>query len=99
MEKQIIKLNETQLKKIIVDVVKNIKGENALNEAKNRNPYDDNKIGNFETKPLKDDVSIYDVRSRLSNIIHSLNNNNIADAKKQTLRLYKLVDAMINQDF
>ena len=71
----------------------------AMNESKNRNPYDDAKINNGTTQPLKDNVSLYDVRSRLNNLMQSLQSNNIEDAKKQTKRLYKLVDAMINQGY
>jgi hypothetical protein len=69
---------------------------NEINES--RNLYNDQK-GNGETQPLKSNTSLYDVRAKLSNVMKSLKNDNIDDAKKQVKRLYKLVDAMINQGF
>ena len=61
--------------------------------------YDDNKTGNGVTQPLKNCVDLHDVRGRISNILYALKNERTDDAKKQLLRLYKLVDAMINQGF
>jgi hypothetical protein len=69
---------------------------NEINES--RNLYSNQK-GNGETQSLKSDTSLYDVRAKLSNVMKSLKNDNIDDAKKQVKRLYKLVDAMINQGF
>lgn len=67
-----------------------------INES--RNLYTNQK-GDEETQTLKSDTSLHDVRAKLSNVMKSLRNNNIDDAKKQVRRLYKLVDAMINQGF
>ena len=67
-----------------------------INES--RNLYTNQK-GDGETQTLKSDTSLHDVRAKLSNVMKSLRNDNIDDAKKQVRRLYKLVDAMINQGF
>ena len=62
------------------------------------NPYDHNKKSDeFSTQPLRDGVGLYDIRQRLQEIIYNCNPEDVAIAKKQTIRLYKLVDAMINQ--
>ena len=65
-----------------------------------RSPYDDKKDRSmFVSQPLKDDVSLYDIRQRIEEIIRNCNADDVAIAKKQAMRLYKFVDAMINQGF
>jgi len=97
-EKQFLRLNEHQLKKIICESVKTILSEkDYIKYNKNRNPYDDNADNNGVTQPVKQGVSLFDIRARIPNIIQALKNNQVDDAKKQLMRLYKLVDAMINQ--
>lgn len=80
------------------------KDDKTVNEAFfnkfKRNPYDHNQQGdNFSTQPLKNGIGLYDIRQRVQEIIHNCNPEDIAIAKKQAMRLYKLVDAMINQGF
>lgn len=94
MQKNIIKLTEQDLKSIIKECVNNIIAERNTNS-----PYDDAKIGNGETQPVKDCVNLQWIRQRVGNIYQSLQKNDIERAKKQTMRLYKLVDAMFNQGF
>ena len=98
VKKQLIKLTEGDLYRIIEESVNKILSEeDYVKYYKNRNPYDDNAKGNGETKPVKKGVSLFDIRARIPNIMQALQNNRVDDAKKQLLRLYKLVDAMINQ--
>lgn len=100
MSKKVIRLTEGDLHRIITESVNNIvESGNYVNYHKNRSAYDNNKEGNGETQPLKDNASLYDIRTRIPNIMKALKNNQIDDAKKQLMRLYKLVDAMINQGF
>jgi hypothetical protein len=66
---------------------------------KYRSPYDDKKIGNGVSQPIKDGTNLYDIRARLSNVLYALREKRPEDAKKQLLRLYKMVDAMINQGY
>ena len=91
--KRKINLSERNLHRIIKESVDHVKYH------KYKSPYDDNKEGNGVTQPLNDDTSLYDIRARLSNILYALKNDRKEDAKKQILRLYKLVDAMINQGY
>jgi hypothetical protein len=98
--KQLTRLTESDLHNIIKESVKNIlEDKDYVKYPKYKSPYDDKKEGNGVTKPLKDNVSLYDVRGRISNILQAINNNRTTDAKEQLLRLYKLVDAMINQGY
>ncbi len=90
-----IRLTESELHNLIKESVNHILKEEFY--TKHQNPYDDTKKGNGQTKPLKDNIYLDSVRARIGNILQSINNNNIEAAKKQLLRLYKLVDAMINQ--
>jgi hypothetical protein len=99
-KKQLIRLTEGDLHNIIEESVKNILSEeDYIKYHKNRNPYDDNADGNGVTQPVKKGVSLFDIRARIPNIMRALKNNKINDADKQLMRLYKLVDAMINQGF
>lgn len=97
-KKQLIRLTEDDLHNIIKESVKNILSEeDYVKYHKNRNLYDDNADGNGVTQQVKKGVSLFDIRARIPNIMQALKNNKIDDAKKQLMRLYKLVDAMINQ--
>lgn len=97
-KKQLIRLTESDLQNIINESVKNILSEeDYVKYHKYRSPYDDNAKGNGVTQPVKKGVSLFDIRARIPNIMQALKNNKIEDAKKQLMRLYKLVDAMINQ--
>lgn len=73
--------------------------EDYVRYPKRQSPYDDTKQGNGITQPVKDGVDLHDIRMRISTVLQALRNNRSEDAKKQLLRLYKLVDAMINQGF
>ena len=98
MTKQLIKITENDLHKIITKSVQNILSEeNFVRYPKYGNPYIDKPQGENETKPLKKGVYLDSVRARLGNVMMALKNNRIDDAKKQVKRLYELVDAMINQ--
>lgn len=98
MTKQLIKITENDLHKIIAESVQSILSEeDFVQYAKYDNPYTNKPQGENETKPLKKGVYLDSVRARLGNVMMALNNNRIDDAKKQVRRLYKLVDAMINQ--
>ena len=99
--KQLIRLTEGDLHKIIKESVNNILEDNDyVKYPKYSSPYDDkNKNDDFQTKPLKSNTNLQHVRARIANIRQALTNNKIEDAKKQTARLYKLVDSMINQGF
>ena len=98
MKKKIVKLTEKDLYNIINESVKNILfEEDYIKYHKYRSPYDDNADGNGVTQPVKKGVSLFDIRARIPNIMQALKNNRVDDAKKQLMRLYKLVDAMINQ--
>ena len=99
--KQVIRLTENDLHNIIEESVNTIlEDKDYVKYAKYPSPYDDeNKNDNFQTKPLKSDINLQHVRARIANIRQALKNNKIEDAKKQTARLYKLVDSMINQGF
>lgn len=93
-------LDNTDIENVLYDALEYKK--NNINEAfynKNkRNPYDDKKDkSKYTTQPLKDNVSLYDIRQRVQEIIMNCNSSDVHIAKKQALRLYKLVDAMINQ--
>ena len=93
-------LDNTDIEDVLYDALEYKK--NNINEAfynKNkRNPYDDKKNPKeYETQPLKSNVSLYDVRQRVQEIIMNCNKDDVDIAKKQALRLYKLVDALINQ--
>ena len=98
MKKQII-LTENDIHDIVESALNSILKEDYAKYHKYNSPYDDNKNGNGVTQPLKNSISLYDVRGRISNILYALKNERTDDAKKQLLRLYKLVDAMINQGF
>lgn len=98
MKKQIM-LTENDIHDIVENALINILKEDYVKYHKYNSPYDDNKNGNGVTQPLKNGIDLYDVRGRISNILHALKNERTDDAKKQLLRLYKLVDAMINQGF
>lgn len=98
--KQIIHLKEKELHNIIKESLKDILiNEDYIKYKKHNSPYNDKEIGNGITQPLKNNTSLYDIRARIPNILYALKNNHNDDAKKQLLRLYKLVDAMINQGF
>lgn len=94
MHNNLLKLTEQDIHDIIKESVNNI-----LIERDTHSPYDDKKVGNGQTQPLKDNVNIQWIRQRVGNIYQSLQKNDIERAKKQTMRLYKLVDAMLNQGF
>lgn len=96
MKKQIM-LTENDIHDIVDNVLINILKEDYVKYYKYGSPYDDNKKGNGVTQPLKKGITLHDVRGRISNILYALKNERTDDAKKQLLRLYKLVDAMINQ--
>lgn len=94
-----ITINENDIKDMVETSIKTILKEAFFNKFKT-NPYDHNKKGEgFTTQPLKDEVSLYHVRQRLQEIVRNCNPEDVAIAKKQAMRLYKLVDAMINQGF
>lgn len=98
MGKEMIKFTDKDLHNIINESIKNILSEeDYVKYHKNRNPYDDNADGNGVTQPVKKGVSLFDIRARIPNVMQALKNNRVDDAKKQLMRLYKLVDAMINQ--
>lgn len=98
MKRQII-LTENDIHDIVENALNSILKEDYVKYNKYNNPYDDNKKGDGVTQPLKNGVDLHDVRCRISNILYALKNERTDDAKKQLLRLYKLVDAMINQGF
>ncbi len=65
-----------------------------------RNVYDDGKDPDkYETQPLRNNISLYDIRQRVEQIIKNCNSEDVAIAKKQAMRLYKFIDAAINQGF
>lgn len=98
MSKQIFNLTEQELHNIIKESVKNILSEeDYIKYPKYPNAYTSEPKGDRETQPLKKHIYLDSVRGRISNIMLALKNNRIDDAKKQLMRLYKLVDAMINQ--
>lgn len=101
MEKRVIRLTEGDLHNIIEKSVNAIlEDKDYVKYAKYSSPYDDeNKNDDFQTKPLKSNINLQHVRARIANIRQALKNNKIEDAKKQSARLYKLVDAMINQGY
>jgi hypothetical protein len=100
MEKKFIKLTENELQTLINESIEEVlNNEDYVKYPKYNTPYDDNKEGNGVTQPLKNETSLYDVRARISNILIALRNDKKEDAKKQLLRLYKMVDAMINQGY
>ena len=97
-KKQLIRLTEGDLYNIINESVKNILSEaDYIKYHKNPNPYTGEAKGNKATQPLKKNIYLDTVRARIWNIAQALQNNRIEDAKKQVSRLFKLVDAMINQ--
>lgn len=94
-----IDINENDIKNMVETSIKTILNEAFFNKFKT-NPYDHNKKGEgFTTQQLKDEVSLYHIRQRLQEIVRNCNPEDVAIAKKQAMRLYKLVDAMINQGF
>ena len=100
MDKKTIKLTENELQKLINESIEEVlNSEEYVKYPKYDTPYNDNEKGNGATQPLKKNVSLYDIRARIPNILIALRNEKIDDAKKQFLRLYKMVDAMINQGF
>jgi len=63
-------------------------------------PYDDKATPNgFSTQPLKKNVGLYDIRQRLEEIWRNCHTKDVEIAEKQAKRLYKMVDAMINQGY
>ena len=97
-KKQLIRLTEGDLHNIINESIKNILSEeDYIKYHKNPNPYTGEAKGDKETQPLKKHIYLDTVRARIWNIAQALKNNRIEDAKKQVDRLFKLVDAMINQ--
>ena len=87
-----------------VFITNGLNESNKINEAvfnkHKRNVYDDTKDPNeYGTQPLKDNVSLYDIRQRVEEILFNCNENDYKIAKKQIRRLYKFVDTMINQGF
>lgn len=87
-----------------VFITNGLNESNKINEAvfnkHKRNVYDDTKDPNkYSTQPLKNNVSLYDIRQRVEEILFNCNENDYKIAKKQIRRLYKFVDAMINQGF
>ena len=100
MEKKFIKLTENELQTLINESIEEVLNtEDFIKYPKYDTPYNDKEEGNGVTQPLKKNVSLYDIRARIPNILTALRNEKIEDAKKQLLRLYKMVDAMINQGF
>lgn len=100
MDKKTIKLTENELQKLINESIEEVlNSEEYVKYPKYDTPYNDNEKSNGATQPLKKNVSLYDIRARIPNILIALRNEKIDDAKKQLLRLYKMVDAMINQGF
>lgn len=99
-KKQVIRLTEGDLHNIIKESVKNILSEeDYVKYHKNPNSYTGEAKGDKATQPLKKNIYLDTVRSKIWNINQALKNNRIEDAKKQVGRLFKLVDAMINQGF
>lgn len=93
-------IDEEQLNNIIREnISKILVNEDYKRYPKYGSPYDDTKDGNGVTQPLKNNISLYDIRPRIANILNALRSNRPDDAKKQALRLYKLVDALINQGY
>ena len=88
----------------ILDRITNPSESESLNEAFfNRwkeSPYDDKKNKDeYVTQPLKDTVDLFHIRQRLEEILRNVNVDDIEILRKQVKRLYKMVDAMINQGF
>lgn len=102
-KQEVIKVSESELKTLIENEIQEILKINEINDyvryPKYRSPYDDKKIGNGVSQPIKDGTNLYDIRARLSNVLYALREKRPEDAKKQLLRLYKMVDAMINQGY
>ena len=97
-KKQLIRLTEGDLHQIIDESIKNILSEeDYIKYHKNPNPYTGEAKGDKATQPLKKNIYLDTVRGKIWNIAQALKNNRIEDAKKQVDRLFKLVDAMINQ--
>lgn len=93
-------LSENKINKIIKESINNLLMENDyIKYHKYQSPYKRNKNEDESTPPLKDNVSLYDIRGRISNILQALHNNHTDDAKKQLIRIYKFVDALINQGY
>jgi hypothetical protein len=102
MKPQHIQITENELKDFIKESIKQYIVDNNINEAFH-NKYKRNPYGNiikkdgYDFQPVKDGIGLYDIRQRVEEIIRNCNAQDVAIAKKQALRLYKLVDAMINQ--
>ena len=94
-----IKLSESELYDLIKESINHILLENDdyIKYQKFGSPYDNTKKGNGQTQPLKDNIYLDRVRAMLSNVLIAFKHEKYEDAKKQELRIYKLVDAMINQ--
>lgn len=98
--KEIVKISESDLHNLIKESISEILEEkDFIKYPKYPSPYDDKKIGNGVSQPVKNTTDLYDIRARISNVLYALREKRPDDAKKQLLRLYKLVDAMINQGF
>lgn len=98
--KEIVRINESDLHNIIKESISEILEQKDFTRyPKYPSPYDDKKIGNGVSQPVKDSTNLYNIRGRISNVLYALREKRPDDAKKQLLRLYKLVDAMINQGF
>ena len=97
-------LSEKDFEDVLFDALDYKNKNEHVNEAyfnkSKRNVYDDGRDANkYETQPVMKDVNLYDIRQRVEEILRNCNENDYAIAKKQTQRLYKFVDAMINQGF
>jgi hypothetical protein len=98
--KEIVRISESDLHNLIKESISEILEEkDFIKYPKYPSPYDDKKIGNGVSQPVKNTTDLYDIRARIGNVLYALREKRPDDARKQLLRLYKLVDAMINQGF
>ena len=100
IKEEIVRISESDLHNLIKESISEILEQKDFTKyPKYPSPYDDKKIGNGVSQPVKDSTNLYNIRARISNVLYALREKRPDDAKKQLLRLYKLVDAMINQGF
>lgn len=97
-------LSEKDIEDVLFDALDYKDKNKHVNEAyfnkTKRNPYKEtHNAREYETPRLRDDISLFDVRQRLMEILGNCNAEDIPYLKKQVMRLYKMVDAMINQGY
>ena len=96
-QRQLIRLTEGDLHKIINETVKSVLSEEGYPQFDD--VYAREQGEEDETRPLKNNVSLYHVRQRLGRLMQMLNNNDVDNAKSAARDLFGMVDAMINQGF